>query len=146
MKKEEFEKFLHDKIPITKAMEVNVEEFNNFKVRLSAKLEPNINDKGTAFGGSITSLMTLCGWSMAFMVIMETDPQAQVVIQKSNINYLVPITGDFFAECVLGDGEVNEQFLDMYRERKKGRLKLKVRCYSGDTLSAEYEGIYVALR
>jgi thioesterase domain-containing protein len=146
MKKEEFEKFLHDQIPITKGMEVGVEEFNTSKVRLSAKLAPNINDKGTAFGGSISSLMTLCGWSMAFMIMMETDPLAQVVIQKSNINYLVPITGDFSAECVLGDGEVKEQFLDMYSERKKGRLKLKVRCYSGDTLSAEYEGMYVALR
>jgi thioesterase domain-containing protein len=146
MKKEEFEKFLHDQIPITKEMEVRVEEFNPSKVRLSAKLAPNINDKGTAFGGSISSLMTLCGWSMAFMIMMETDPLAQVVIQRSNINYLVPITGDFSAECVLGDGEVKEQFLDMYRERKKGRLKLKVRCYSGDTLSAEYEGMYVALR
>jgi thioesterase domain-containing protein len=145
MKKEEFEKFLHDKIPITKAMEVKVEEFNNLKVRLSAKLEPNINDKGTAFGGSISSLMTLCGWSMAFMIMMETDPNAQVVIQKSSINYLVPIKGNFTAECIMEDGEVKEQFLDMYRERRKGRLKIKVRCYAGDMLSAEYEGTYVAL-
>jgi len=89
--------------------------------------------------------MTLCGWSMAFMIMMETDPNAQVVIQKSSINYLVPIKGDFTAECVMEDGEVKEQFLDMYRERRKGRLKIKVRCYAGDTLSAEYEGTYVAL-
>jgi len=146
MKKEEFEKFLNDKIPITKEMKVKVEEFNPSKVRLSAKLAPNINDKGTAFGGSISSLMTLCGWSMAFMIIMETDPQAQVVIQKSNINYLIPIRGDFTAECVLADEEAKEQFLDMYRERKKGRIKLQVKCYTRDTLSAEYEGMYVALR
>jgi len=146
MKKEEFEKFLNDKIPITKEMKVKVEEFNSSKVRLSAKLAPNINDKGTAFGGSISSLMTLCGWSMAFMIIMETDPQAQVVIQKSNINYLIPIRGDFTAECVLADEEAKEQFLDMYRERKKGRIKLQVKCYTRDTLSAEYEGMYVALR
>lgn len=146
MKKEEFEEFLHDQIPITKGMKVKVEELNPSKVRLSAKLAPNINDKGTAFGGSISSLMTLCGWSMAFMIITEIDPRAQVVIQKSNINYLIPIRGDFAAECVVENEEVKEQFLDMYRERKKGRLKLKVRCYAGDALSAEYEGMYVAIR
>ncbi|MBP1744298.1 MAG: yiiD [Firmicutes bacterium] len=146
MEKEEFEKFLHDKIPMTKAMEVRVEEYSPSKVRLAAKLEPNINDKGTAFGGSISSLMTLCGWSMAFRIMVEEDPEAQIVVQKSSINYIAPIRGDFAAECEIRDEESLEQFLCTYRERRKGRLKLGVRCYGGGTLSAEYEGQYVAYR
>lgn len=146
MDKEEFEKFLHKKIPITREMEVRVEEFSPLKVRLSAKLEPNINDKGTAFGGSISSLMTLCGWSMAFILMSETDPQAQIVIQKSSIKYVSPIKGDFTAECGPVDETSAAEFLDMYRERKRGRIILKVRCSSGGELAAVYEGYYVAHR
>lgn len=144
MDKEEFERFLHLKIPMTKAMGVRVEEFSPSKVRLSAELQPNLNDKGTAFGGSISSLMTLCGWSMAFAIMMEEDPEAQIVVQRSSIKYLAPIREDFSAECEIRDRDNLDQFLDDYRESGKGRLKLEVRSFGGDTLSAEYEGQYVA--
>ncbi len=147
MNKEEFEEFLYLKIPITKAMGVRVEEFGPSKVRLSAKLQPNINDKGTAFGGSISSLLTLCGWSMAFIIMKEEDPEAQIVVHKSSIRYIAPIKEDFAAECEIRDRESLEQFLGDYRERGKGRLKLEVRIYGGgETVSAEYEGQYVAYR
>jgi thioesterase domain-containing protein len=145
--REEFEEFLHLKIPVTKAMGVTVEEFGPSKVRLAAKIQPNINDKGTAFGGSISSLMTLCGWSMAFCIMMGEVTEAQIVVQKSSIRYIAPIKDDFTAECEIRDRESLEQFLGTYRESGKGRLKLEVRIYGGgETLSAQYEGQYVAYR
>jgi thioesterase domain-containing protein len=147
MNKEEFEEFLYLKIPITKAMGIRVEEYGPSKVRLSAKLQPNINDKGTAFGGSISSLLTLCGWSMAYIIMKEEDPEAQIVVHKSSIRYIAPIKEDFAAECEIRDRESLEQFLGAYRESGKGRLKLEVRIYGGgETVSAEYEGQYVAYR
>lgn len=144
MNKNEFEKFLHYKIPVTEAMEVEVEEFSLSKVRLAAKLEPNVNDKGTAFGGSISSLMTLCGWSMMFALMEQTDPQAQIVVSKSSMRYIAPIKGDFSAECKLPEDGSMEEFLETFKERGKARLRLKVRCFSKGELAADYEGQYVA--
>lgn len=146
MDKNEFEQLLYQLIPITKAMEFSVIEFTPSKVRISAKLEPNINHKSTAFGGSINSLMTVCGWAMMFANIKGIDPDAHIVIQKSNINYLVPIKEDFIAECELTDEESKRKFLEMYTKHKKGRLKLRVSCYNQGTLLAEYEGQYVAFK
>lgn len=146
MDKNEFEQLLHQQIPITKAMGFSVIEFTPSKVRILAKLEPNINHKSTAFGGSINCLMTVCGWAMTFINIKGIDPDAHIVIQKSNINYLAPIKEDFIAECDLTNEESKRKFLKMYNKHKRGKLSLKVSCYNQDTLLAEYEGQYVAFK
>ncbi|KMT22460.1 YiiD C-terminal domain-containing protein [Clostridium cylindrosporum] len=146
MDKHEFEKLLHEQIPITKAMGISVIEFTPSKVKVSAKFEPNINHKSTAFGGSINTLMTICGWGMVFITIKKIDPEAHIVIQKSNINYLLPITGDFTAECNLADEESKKRFIQMYNKHGKGRLNLKVSCYEDDTLLADYHGQYIAFK
>lgn len=146
MDKFEFEEFLYQQIPITKAMGFTVLEYTESRIKISAKLEPNINHKSTAFGGSINSLMTVCGWAMMFITIKAIDPSAHIVIQKSNINYLLPVDGDFIAECSLEDEERKNKFINTYIKHKKGRLNLKVNCFCDNTLLAEYEGQYVAFK
>lgn len=146
MDKSEFEQLLHQQIPITKAMGFSLLEFTPSKVRVSAKLQPNKNHMSTAFGGSINSLMAVCGWAMIFANIKPVAPDAHIVIQKSTINYLKPINKDFIAECDLTDEEIRRIFLEMYARNKRARLNLKVCCYENDTLLAEYEGAYVAFK
>ena len=146
MNEKEFEQFLYRQIPITKAMGFRVLEFTTSKVRILAELEPNINHKSTAFGGSINSLMTICGWAMMFANVKDLDPNAHIVIQKSKINYLLPIGGDFIAECSLPDEALRQKFFETYSKHKKGRLVLKVSCYHQDILTTEYEGHYVAFK
>jgi thioesterase domain-containing protein len=142
----EFEQFLHEKIPITKAMGLSVIEFTTSKVRMYANLEANINDKLTAFGGSINSLMTICGWAMVFINIKEIDVDAKIVIKKSNINYLAPIKENFIAECELSNEETKKDFLEMYAKHNKSRLNLKVSIKNEKTVFAEYEGQYVVFK
>ncbi|URZ00204.1 YiiD C-terminal domain-containing protein [Clostridium felsineum] len=144
MDKNEFQQLIHKQIPIINAMGIDVLEFTPYKVRISAKLNPNINDKGTAFGGSISCLMTLCGWAMTFANIKESYPDANIVIQKSTIEYLVPIKKDFIAECTLENEDDKKNFLEMYSKHKKGKLDLKVNCYDKDVLLVKYQGRYVA--
>lgn len=146
MNKEELQNFLQEQIPITKAMAFNVEEFTKSKVAISAKLKPNINDKGTVFGGSINALMTICGWALTFKNIQEVDKNAQVVIKQSNIKYFLPVEDDFTAQCELIDEECRNNFIENYKKHKKGRLKLKITIFNKDKLLVQYEGEYVALK
>ena len=146
MNEYEFEQFLHKQIPITKEMGISVIEFTPSRVKISAKLEPNLNHKCTAFGGSINSLMTVCGWAMVYANIKEIDKDAHIVIQKSSINFLVPIDKDFIAECILLDEVSRKKFFEMYNKHCKARLKLKVTCNDEQLLLAEYEGQYVAFK
>lgn len=146
MDKLDFKNFLYSKIPITKEMGIDVLEFSSSKVTLLAKLKPNINHKSTAFGGSINSLMTVCGWSLVYKNISEIDANAHIVIQKSNIDYLNPIKEDFSAICELKDEKIKTKFLETFKKHNKSRLKLKVFCYKNDTLLAEFEGYYVIFK
>lgn len=146
MNKNEFEQFLYRQIPVTKAMGFHVLEFTPSRVRILARLQPNINHKSTAFGGSINSLMTICGWAMMFVNIKEIDPNAHIVIQKSRISYMLPIEEDFIAECNLTDDVMKRKFFETYTKHKKARLVLKVSCYKENILTTEYEGHYVAFK
>lgn len=146
MNEYEFEQLLHKVIPITKEMGIHVIEFTPSKVKMSAKLEPNLNHKCTAFGGSINSLMTACGWAMVYANIKPIDLNAHIVIQKSSINYLLPVDKDFVAECILSNEISKKKFFDMYKKHGKARLKLKVTCSNEQILLAEYEGQYVAFK
>lgn len=143
MDKNEFEKFLYQQIPITKAMELNVINFTASKVKISAKLEPNINHKSTAFGGSINSLMAITGWSLVFANIKDIDPNAHIVISNSNIKYLKPIEKDFTAECTLTNEGDRVKLFKMYNKHHKSSITMKVYCYDNGVLLAEFEGQYV---
>ena len=144
MDKKEFEQFLHRQIPVTKAMEFSVLEFTASRVRISAKLEPNRNHHLTAFGGSISCLMTVTGWALVYANIKEIDPNAHIVIWKSNIRYLKPLKKDFTAECVLTNEADKINLFKMYNKNHKGKLSVKVHCCEDGFLAAEFEGQYVA--
>ena len=144
MDKKEFEQFLHEQIPVTKAMEFSVLEFTSSEVKISAKLEPNKNHQSTAFGGSISCLMTVAGWALTFANIKEIDPNAHIVISKSNIRYLKPVTKDFTAECKITDETDRINLFEIYKKNHKSKLNVKVYCYEDGVLAAEFEGKYVA--
>lgn len=146
MNEHEFENFLYTQIPITKAMEIEVVEFTESKVRISAKLAPNKNHKNTAFGGSINSLMTICGWSLVFKNIHIIDPDAHIVIHRSCIDYLRPVEEDFVAECTMPGTDSVTKFLDMYERHGKSRIEISVQCSNNGVSLAEYKGEYVAFR
>lgn len=91
-------------------MGISIIEFTPLKVRMLTNLKPNLNHNFTAFGGSINSVMTVCGWVMVYSNIKEIDKDAHIVVQKSNINYLAPIDKDFIIECTLSDIIVKKLF------------------------------------
>ena len=142
----EFESFLHESIPITEEMSFKVIEFKPWKVRIGAELKPNLNHKATAFGGSINSLMVVCGWALVLNNIKQMDPNAHIVIQKSTISYLRPINKDFVAECELQDEVKKEKFLRSYKRLGKARMEVQVFIYDGEDLAVEFEGHYVAFK
>ena len=48
------ESYLHEHIPITRAMQVRVVEIGPEHARLTAPLAPNINHRETVFGGGLS--------------------------------------------------------------------------------------------
>ena len=109
---------------------------------LSVPFAQNKNDKKTGFAGSISALMTVCGWSVMYANFHELLPKGNIVAQNTQLRYIAPITSDFRAECICNDPESKQALLDSFAERGKGKLILNIQCFCGDLLAAEMEATY----
>jgi hypothetical protein len=77
--------FLRDEIPLAHAMDLQLGTFDNDMLGLLAPLPPNVNDKGCAFGGSLVSLMTLCGWGLVELALRRRGEDCDVFVAESTV-------------------------------------------------------------
>jgi thioesterase domain-containing protein len=92
------------------------------RLRLRAPLSANVNDKGCAFGGSLTSLLTLAGWGLISLRLAEAGLEADIFVADSEVRYRAPLYGDLEAVAGLAEGESWDTFLAVLRSRGRARL------------------------
>ncbi len=114
-------------MPPVAAMGVDVDGFQGEALRLTAPLSANVNDKGNAFGGSLTSLMTVAGWGLVTLKLRLAGLKAEVYVADSQIRYLAPLYGDLVAEARFAEGQSLETFVDTLVQR--GRARIQVDAY-----------------
>ena len=76
---------LHTEIPLTQTMGIKVIAYGDRQLTLKAPLQPNINHKSTAFGGSLYSIAVLSGWGLLFLLLQEQELSGQIVIARSEV-------------------------------------------------------------
>ena len=151
---QDFKDWVMAEIPLLTAMELTLDEFRDGQLSLSCPLAPNINDKGTAFGGSIATIATLCGWAFTMLHARtllfseqspgqssERCPKPDVVIAEQTMKYLKPGRSGLHAVC---RSPVPEAFYRRLQENRNARLKLDVEVISDGQLIATFSGLYVA--
>lgn len=127
-----FQKRIHDAIPITRALGIEVLEYDGRALLVSAPLEPNHNHQGTGFGGSVYSLAVTSAWGLIELAIADMGLKGNVVVQSGSIDYLTPVEGNFYALCRLPAGEVPDRFRKSLARHGKGRLALHADVYCGE--------------
>ncbi len=140
----ETEAYLHEKIPITRAMGVVVESIKPDELILTAPLEANHNHLGTAFGGSLGAIATLAGYG--FLWIRLGDRDAHIVIKQSSIRYLHPVSGEIRAFCRAPDAGILAEFGNTFMRKDKARIRLVVTIEDDGRVCVEFEGEFVAIR
>ena len=143
----EFEQQLLAEIPLARAMQLRLAGATPDCLRLGAPLAPNINDKGCAFGGSLSSLMTLAGWGLIVLRLRARGQACDIYVQDSAIRYLAPVWSDFVAEAVLADGESWDAFFATLAQRGRARLRVAVRVpleAGGDAATLEARFVAIA--
>ncbi|MDP1775881.1 MAG: YiiD C-terminal domain-containing protein, partial [Moraxellaceae bacterium] len=58
---------MREQMPLLNFMQIDAKHWDGQVLTLSAPLEPNRNDKNTAFAGSIASLSTVTGWALLML-------------------------------------------------------------------------------
>jgi len=134
---------LHQDIPLTRAMQLEVGDYDGERLLLTAPLPPNINDKGTAFGGSLYSLAVLCGWSLLRLKLEEAGLKKNIVIHEATTRYLLPVNEALHAECSLPLAAW-ESFLHTLQQRDRARIALTVVIRQQGKPAVEFTGQYVA--
>jgi thioesterase domain-containing protein len=98
------EAFLHDKIPLTRAMGVRVVGDSRAGFAVEAPVAANHNHLHTAFGGSINAVATLAAY--AFLWLRIHDEQTHVVVRESSIQFVRPVRHMIRALRAAGGGGV----------------------------------------
>ena len=139
------EEFFHTEIPITAHMGVEVVHYDRHNLELAAPLAPNENDKGTGFGGSLSSLLTLAGWGLLHLNAAERDIDCDIIIHKGKIEYLKPVLEDFTARCGLPEEGGLAEFFNRLQHRGHAKIDLRSEILAGNGCAAFFDGRYVAM-
>ncbi len=137
---------LREQIPIAAAMGLSLEHLDARALRFTAPLAANINDKGTAFGGSVASLLLLAGWTLVQQRLRREEVNAQVVIRDFKMQFLAPIHSDFTASAALPAEDQWDHLRKSLDTRGRGGISLVCEARADRRVAARLEGIYVALR
>ena len=133
-------------MPAVAALQLRVAEWNHEGLSLAAPLAPNVNDKGSAFGGSLVSVMTLAAWSLMSATLEAAGHDADVYVQDSSVRYLAPLHEDLLAQARLAPGQSWDAVVATYAQRHKARAQLQVEIHdSSGRLCCTLEGRFVAL-
>jgi thioesterase domain-containing protein len=140
-------RFIRDKIPLARAMDLRLHHYAPDELALAAPLAPNVNDKGCAFGGSLASVMTLAGWALVELELQRRGEDCDVFVGDSQVRYLEPVWDDFRAEARLAAEAGFDVFFATLAERGKARIDVRCRVPgSGERPAATLEARFVAKR
>jgi thioesterase domain-containing protein len=142
----ELQHTLYQEIPITRHFNLTVGSYDERCLRLDAPLAENINHAGTAFGGSLSALLTLAGWGIVWFILRESQLQGEIVIQDSSCNYLQPVTHNFSAYCYKPEAPEITRFERMLRSHGRARLEIDATIPTQDKVAVSFHGRYVVSR
>jgi thioesterase domain-containing protein len=145
MSPRELEQYLHDHIPLSKAMAVSVEQAGDDGVVLGAPLAPNINHRDTVFGGSASAVAILAAWSLLHLRLRSAGLASRLVIQRNTMDYEHPIAGAFTARSSLADAGAWPQFTRMLARKGKARAGVVAVLQHQGQAAGRLTGEFVAL-
>ena len=111
-------------------METTVISADDEAVALAAPLEPNLNHRGTAFGGSVATLAILSGWTHVHFKLRRAGLKTHTVIHESSVHYDKPIQDRLVARCGDIPLEEWERFTRTLKRKGKARIHVQATVHS----------------
>ena len=144
MSPEQLTAYLHEHIPLVAAMQLRVLRNDEQGLVIEAPLEPNRNHRGTGFGGSLVTLGIAAGWSLLQQALRREGLQARVVVQRSECDYLEPVTAAFSAAAAVQPEEW-AKFADSLRQRGRARIVVHSTLHCAGREVVRHSGTFVAI-
>jgi thioesterase domain-containing protein len=135
---------LHEQVPLSRAMGLDVTRLDVDGIELTAPLQLNHNHAGTAFAGSLYAIAALAGWGYLRYRVAAAGLDAHLVLADGSIRYPRPYEGNL--RCVLeaDAGEVADA-LERVAGGRRARLDLTTHLPDPETPAAVFTGRFAAL-
>ncbi len=137
--------YLHGHIPLSAAMQAQVEAAGTDQVVLGAPLAPNINHRDTVFGGSASALAILSAWSLLHLKLSADGCATRLVIQSNTMRYEQAIAGYFRARAESPSAEKWDLFKRMLERKGRARIAVSSTLLFEGQAVGHFEGEFVAL-
>ena len=144
----ELQQLITRKMPVTQYLDFSFDQYDENGLVLSAPLKPNINHRGTAFGGSISMLAILAGYGMTLLLLEDCNTPYHIVIQNENVTFLNPIKKNFKVLCTKPKPSDFKKLKDMLLKKGKGRIYQHCLICEDDSSieAAKLEGSFVVIK
>lgn len=109
---------------------------------IAAPLEANLNDKGTAFAGSLFSAAALAGWALLTRWCSVASIEAEVALHDSSARFLAPARAPFRAVAHAPGAADLEKLERMLARAGRGRIALTVEVSCETTRVMTLAGAY----
>lgn len=138
-------RFLHEHIPVTRAMALEVTDRGPTHLVIRAPIGPNRNPHDTVFGGTLSTLGLVSGWTLVQAALDDAGLPLKLVGQRSTSEFLAPGLADCVATASC-EAEALAAFLAACRTRGRGRITVNSRIASNDLEVARHAGVFVAVQ
>jgi thioesterase domain-containing protein len=145
MTEDALRQYLHQHIPLSEAMGVEVLEASLHRVRLAAPLAPNINHRRTVFGGSAAALTTLAAWALLHVRLSAEGFEGRLVIRRSVMDFEQPIAGGFEAVADAPDPHRWDRFRTAVTRCRPARIEMLATLRFEGARAGAFTGEFVAL-
>ena len=141
----ELQAYLHGHIPLSAAMQVEVQAATPEQIVLGAPLAPNINHRDTVFGGSASALAILSAWSLLHVRLTADGYKTRLVIQRNSMSYEQAVLGYFTAQAAAPAVAQWQAFTRMLARKGKARITVSSTLQCQGQEVGRFEGEFVAL-
>lgn len=133
-------------IPMVNAMGIQHMQRDGDQLSWALALEPNLNDKGTGFGGALAAQATLLGWCWTTLWLRRRNILRDVVVATASQKFLAPVSADYRMICMPTESDAAERLAEQLDQKGWGRIALAQQLWCGETLCLEASGDYAVLK
>ena len=132
-------------IPLLDAMQLRFLSYEDLSLWMEAPLAPNINNKGTAFGGSIASICLFGGWAVATLGFVDAGIRnTEIVVYTSKMTFERPARGLLRVRAFVDRHEFDACLGQLQSgDQNRIRFDVHVELFHDEDRCATMHGVYV---
>ncbi len=135
---------IHSQIPLTNHMKIDIKKYDSTNLITTAPLDININDKGTAFAGSLSTITTISAWSICWLITQELGfNDTSIVIIKNQTKFFKPVTKDILCTSIKPSNQEIAELKEKLERKRSGSITVQSSIIEDENTCVDFEGVYV---